>query len=198
MRTIKEIFRSYGVVDDAGVHINGTDKETNHHYGDVYEELLRNLLFLSDHSSWGRDSVKLMMEVGIADGSSLLAWREVFPNATCVGLDIQPASKLQVRGINPDDGRFEFHLGDATKKEDCERAANGRQFDLIVDDATHRLEDILQTLFYLWPYVRPGGLYVVEEFTTIHVLKSNVRALFPFAEIVDEQNEPLVVLRKPQ
>ena len=52
---------------------------------------------------------------------------------------------------------------DQRMREDCERAAVGRQFDLIVDDATHLLEDTLRTLYWLWPSVKPGGLYVVEE-----------------------------------
>lgn len=208
VRPISEIFRNYGVLDAEGRHVNGTDKQTNHAYGDAYERILTERLFepqggeivrIEGHYyNSTRRSVKLMMEVGIADGSSLLAWREVFPNALCVGMDVMPNPIYNLH----DKSRVEFNVGDATRKEDCDRAAGDRQFDFIVEDATHQLEDSLRTLLYLWPYVRPGGLYVIEEFANIGALRANIAALWPFAEVVDTQGpfggiEPLVVFRKP-
>lgn len=185
MKSLTSIFRSYAEVID-GKHVNGTDKQTNHAYGDAYDSFLN------------RDAIKLMLEVGVADGSSLLAWREALPNATVVGMDIHPAARW--------DG--EFHLGDQRNKEDCERAAASRQFDLIVEDATHQLDATLLTLFYLWPFVTPGGCYVVEEWADIHSCKQNIYELFPSygdwdtVQIIDTQgpfggNEPLVIFWKP-
>ena len=233
MRSVKEIMRASAVFDEHGRHVNGSDRESNHSYGDAYEALFP---VHGDNHEWTdvayrgkmskgtnessfykcrvcgmyqsdrsvdphgypkaphRDLVKLMMEVGVADGSSLCAWREIFPNALCVGLDIHPSDKAH----GP---RIEFYLGDQRSKEDCERAAAGRQFDFIVEDATHCLEDNLRTLLYLWPFVRPGGVYAVEEFANIGALRGNIIALWPFAEIVDTVGpfggvEPLVVFRK--
>ena len=194
MVSVKEIFRSYAVFDADGRHVNGTDKESNHRYGDAYEKLL------------DRESVQLMMEVGIADGSSLLAWRDVFPNALCVGMDIHHSDRAH-------GDRLEFHLGDQRSKEDCERAAAGRQFDLIVEDATHQLTDTLLTLLYLWPFVRRNGFYVVEEFANAGALRNNLAELWMnhgcgccgdavSVQLVDTVGpfggvEPLVVFRKP-
>lgn len=190
MRPIRDIFRSYAEFDAQGRHVNGTDKQSNHAYGDAYEQLLPD-----------RGAIRLMMEIGVADGSSLLAWEEILPNATIVGMDIHPAAKW----------RGEFHLGDQRSQEDCERAAAGRQFDLIVEDATHQLGDTLVTLLYLWPSVKPGGLYVVEEFCGATSLRKNLEALFPDSDpfdgapqltILDTVGpfggaEPLVVFRRP-
>lgn len=185
MKSMAEIFRSYATFEN-GRHVNGTDKQSNHAYGDAYEKILQVL------GPEGRNSVKLMLEVGVADGSSLLAWQEALPNATVVGMDIHPASRW----------KGEFHLGDQRDKLDCEKAAAGRQFDLIVEDATHNLANTLVTLLYLWPAVRPGGLYIVEEFAQVHELRSVLLSLFRGVSIVDTQgpfggSEPLVVLRKP-
>lgn len=208
MRSIKEIFRSHAVLDGEGVHVNGTDKESNHHYGDAYESLFTlrgvdNALLLEyptnappgygDTST--RCDVKLVMEVGVADGSCLRAWREVFPNALIVGMDIHHSDKAH-------GDRIEFHIGDMRSRRDCENAAAGRLFDMIVDDATHHIDANLMTLLYLWPFVRPGGMYVIEEFCDVHDLGKNLKALCPYVEIVDTPgpfggNEPLVVLRKP-
>ena len=222
MKPIRDIFRSYAVFDAQGRHVNGTDKESNHAYGDAYESLFsKPAIDRSDTLHYidpeydpmttkTRDTVELMMEVGVADGSSLCAWRECFPNALCVGMDIHHSDRAHGE-------RIEFYLGDQRSKEDCERAAAGRQFDLIVEDATHQLADTLVTLLYLWPFVKPGGLYVVEEFADIGSLRKNVLALFRVIRWTDEGDEvcdgacveiidttgptggsePLVVLRKP-
>ena len=212
MKSMREIFRSYAVLDAEGRHTNGTDKQSNHNYGDAYEELFFSYEYrevrvtdlgteMLSHRISKRDLVKLMMEVGVADGSCLLAWRDIFPNALCVGMDIHPADRLigrMGRGVD----RIEFHSGNQQAQVDCERTVNGRKFDFIVEDATHRLEDTLQTLLYLWPSVKPGGLYVVEEFANIGQLWPNVVQLWPNAELIETIGpfggiEPLVVFRKP-
>lgn len=227
MRSIKEIFLAHAELDAQGRHVNGMDKATNHNYSDAYESLFRGEFdYASNLCPWLptvdrrscsecasdtyhrttcsqyaprwkslRNSVELVMEVGVADGSCLCAWRDIFPNAHIVGMDIHHSDRAHGE-------RIEFHLGDQRRKEDCERAAGGRLFDFIVEDATHKLENSLLTLLWLWPFVRPGGLYVVEEWEGITGTRDNVRALFPFAEIVGTcgphiQDEPLVVLRKP-
>ena len=186
LKSVRDIFRSYAVLDENGRHINGTDKESNHRYGDAYEIILSGL----------RYSAQLVMEIGNADGSSLLAWSEVFPNANVVGFDIHPIA-------NRND-RIEFNLGDASNYDDCQRAARGREFDFICEDASHTLADCLTTLLYMWPYVKPEtGIYVIEEFYNIGQLRYHIGELLPYAEIYDTAgpfggDEPLVVLRKPK
>lgn len=186
MRSVAEIFSAYEVLDADGRHVNGTDKNgPNHTYGDAYEFMLRGR----------RESAELVMEVGVADGSSLLAWSEVFPNARCVGLDIHHSDKAH-------GDRIEFHLGDQCSLQDCLRAAGGRMFDFICEDATHHLGNSLQTLLYLWPSVKPGGMYVVEEFCNAQELITNITALWPCSRVVNARSpsggtEPLIVFYKP-
>lgn len=209
MRSIHDIFLSHAEVIN-GRHTNGTDKQTNHNYSNAYERILSVPEFFENFTADGkpflpgcrpksiRDDVKLMMEIGVADGSSLLAWSEVFPNARCVGMDIMPDPEQKIVEFGHN---CEFHQGDFTKLEDCRRAAGGRMFDFICEDATHKLEDSLRALLYLWPNIKHGGLYVIEEFDNIGSLRDNLLALIPNVEIVDTQGpfggvEPLVVLRK--
>ena len=123
MKTIGAIFGAHESLDDSGRHIGGTDKHgPNHRYGGAYEELFPD-----------RSAVKLMLEIGITDGSSMLAWREIFQEALIVGMDIEPCSCE--RGP-----RLEFHRGDQRSQQDCERVAANRLFDFICEDATHRLD----------------------------------------------------------
>ena len=190
MKSMKEIFDAHCQRDACGRHIGGTDKTSNHAYSEAYESIFPD-----------RSAVKLLMEVGITDGSSMLAWREIFQGAHIVGMDIEPCSCE--RGP-----RLEFHQGNQKNKAECERAAtnNGaephRKFDAIVEDAYHSAENTLLTLFWLWPFVRPGGIYVVEEWADVHSCKANILSLWPFVEIVETQGpfggiEPLTVFRKP-
>lgn len=177
MKPLRDIFRSYAEVID-GKHVNGTDKQTNHAYGDAYDGILN------------RETISLMLEIGVADGSSLLAWQEALPTAIVVGMDIHPAAKWA----------GEFHLGDQLSREDCIRVAAGRQFDLIVEDATHDLGATLQTLLYMWPFIKRGGLYIVEEFCNASALRSVLETI-PCVTVVDTVGpsggiEPLVVFRK--
>lgn len=192
MRPFAEIFRSHAIIVD-GRHTNGTDKQTNHAYGDAYESLFP--------ARRHRDAIRFVMEVGITDGSSMLAWREIFQNAHVVGMDIEPCACE--RGP-----RLEFWLGNQRNKEECVRAAtnNGaepnRRFDLIVEDAVHSTDNTLLTLLWLWPFVKPGGLYVVEEWQNVGGDRDNIKALWPHAEFIDTQGpfgnvETLVVFRKP-
>lgn len=205
MKSVRDIFRSYAQFDEQGRHVNGTDKQSNHNYGDAYE----NLLSIARGEPMGeevsycfgtrsmRPDVTLMLEIGVADGACMLAWRDIFPNATIVGMDIHPATL-----VREGDKRLEFHIGNQRYQSDCERVAAGRLFDLIIDDATHYIENTLASLYWLWPFVRPGGLYVVEEWPNIAGDKKRIESLWPGVQFVDTPGpfggiEPLVAFRKP-
>lgn len=189
MKTMTELFMRHCSLDTNGKHVGGTDKASNHSYGDAYDAIF------SD-----RSAVKLLLEVGITDGSSMLSWRDAFEAAHIVGLDITPCSCE--RGP-----RLEFHVGDQLSKADCVRAATNdgaelnRQFDAIIEDAYHSTLHTLATLFWLWPFVKVGGVYVVEEWANVGGDFANIMALFPNAVILPTAgpfggNEPLVVFRK--
>jgi hypothetical protein len=172
VRTMSEVMNAYG-----------TDKDEHHRYAPVYESLFPD-----------RGAVTHVLEVGIAEGRSMLAWREIFPNALVVGLDREPCHCE--RGP-----RLEFHQGDQRSCADCLRAAGGREFDLIVEDASHRLDANLLTLFWLWPFVRPGGHYVIEEMQDAAEYRENVESLFRGCRWVPTDCpyggcEALVVLKK--
>ncbi len=169
----------------------GSDKDTNHKYGDFYQSLFKS-----------PESVRNVLEIGIAHGGGLLGFRDFFFNAECVGIDNQ---------YSPCAGeRITVHRAEATDYEALMQVIQGQQFDLIVEDAAHKTEDNLRILFWLWPYVKPGGCYVIEEWENVardrlcfDLFKGCrlVETPFPFklghhAYVPEEPNELLVVLRK--
>lgn len=126
---------------------HGSDKATWHRYGPVYDALFPD-----------RDAVTAVMEIGVAEGASIRAWEEAFPNAKIIGLDQNPP-------IDYDTDRLIYiWQGNQRSRIDVLGSVGDNKFDLIIDDASHILHDQLACLFWLWPYLKPGGLYVIEEF----------------------------------
>jgi hypothetical protein len=110
-----------------------------------------------------RRSVRCVLEVGIGGyedpavgGSSLLMWRSYFPNATIYGLDL-----YEKRIEAP---RVVVRQGDQSDPGSLERAVAGcPPFDLIVDDGSHLASHTLTTFETLFPKLKPGGIYAVED-----------------------------------
>jgi len=180
--TLAEIFARYP----------GSDKGTTHSYLEgVYDRLLAPI----------RGTAKLVLEVGARDGSSLRAWRDYFPNATIFGLD----NWTECPAWKSDDPRVVVWQADSRRPESLHNFATGigitGSFDLIVDDGDHVPAVQVATYAALWPFVAPGGLYVIEDLEGI-VPAQQFIALFG-GEIIDlrhmkeRHDDILVVLRKP-
>ena len=41
-------------------------------------------------------------------------------------------------------------------------------FEVIIDDGSHRSEDVIPTLLMLWQFLSPNGIYVIEDTQTSH------------------------------
>jgi SAM-dependent methyltransferase len=169
MKSVKDIFLHYGITYKNDVRIDGTDKQTHHNYGDAYEQIIGGM----------RASADLVLEIGVARGHSLLAWSDVFPNAIVVGMDKEKTDNDLIAKVN----RIEFHTGDQRSKDDCDSVAKGRQFDFISEDASHQLEDSIKTLINMWPHLKPGGMYVIED---IGVYPDHDVCVHPDHKIPDE------------
>lgn len=162
----------------------GSDKDTNHSYGPFYQNLFPDRL-----------KVERVMEIGIAHGGGLMAFHEFYANATVVGFDKEPCHRLEVGStdagifpLTPRPDRLEIYQGDMRVREDLLRSVNHRQFDLVVEDATHKIGDSLPCLLWLWPWVKPGGIYVIEEMDGVQSYRDDL-SLFANAEMW-EASEP--------
>lgn len=120
---------------------HGSDKDTHHSYGHIYDKLLEPM----------RGSLSSILEIGVASGASLKAWREHFPGVQVVGFDIVPKSDPLVI------------QGDQGNPADLAKLAPYAPFDLIVDDGSHVWSDQFWSLLYLWQYLKEGGWYVIED-----------------------------------
>jgi hypothetical protein len=124
------------------------------HYFDIYER----------HFERFRGKSPTMLEIGVAGGGSLGMWKEYLgPGARVVGLDINPQCKAyEAEGI-------EIFIG----SQDDPAVINGilsryPQFDIVLDDGSHRMEHLTKTFDMLYPRVGPRGVYMVEDLHTCY------------------------------
>jgi hypothetical protein len=109
-----------------------------------------------------------LLELGVSSGASLLIWRDYFPNANIVGLDIAGMPDSIAKNVQT--GRLQFVLGDqsnpATLSQCLSKSPTG-QFDVIIDDASHIGWLSRASLDFLLPRgLADGGLYFVEDYGT--------------------------------
>jgi hypothetical protein len=127
---------------------HGTDKATHHGYTDFYETILK-----------GREITK-MIEVGVLTGASLKMWREYFPFAFILGIDINPIVKIPNVPILQADGADRESLMRAIYTTGINR------YDLIIDDGGHTMKQQQTTFATLWPFLAAGGIYIIEDLHT--------------------------------
>ena len=102
-----------------------------------------------------------LLEVGIQNGGSLEIWAQYFLNARkIIGCDINP----KCAELEYEDRRISVIVGDITS-ENVEKAVSQQslEFDIIIDDGSHRSGDIVKTFARYYPYLTDGGVYIVED-----------------------------------
>lgn len=101
-----------------------------------------------------------MLEIGVDRGGSLQMWREYLPDATIVGLDINPESAQH----DDPEHRIHVRIGDQTDVRFLGAVVDELgPFDTILDDGGHTPKQMIGSFRYLFPRLRPGGVYIVED-----------------------------------
>ena len=101
-----------------------------------------------------------MLEIGVDRGGSLQMWREFLPDATIVGLDINP------KAAHYEDTARDIHvrIGDQTDTAFLSGVLDEfGPFDTILDDGSHKSKHMIQSFQYLFPRLQAGGVYLVED-----------------------------------
>ncbi len=104
-----------------------------------------------------RDLPMTLLEIGVFDGGSLHLWEDYFPRATIVGVDIRNECKKYqgdrriVEIASQNDAKVMKLLGERYQPT------------IIIDDGSHRADHILCAFQSLYPTLRSGGIYIVED-----------------------------------
>jgi demethylmacrocin O-methyltransferase len=95
----------------------------------------------------------------VQKGRSLLVWRDYFAKGAIVGLDKRDRPKRLTDDIA-------FIKGNQADPAALAEASGYGPFDIIIDDASHIGALTRATFLGLFPSLKPGGLYVVEDYGT--------------------------------
>tara|TARA_B100000900_G_scaffold257313_1_gene219316 strand:+ start:504 stop:1316 length:813 start_codon:yes stop_codon:yes gene_type:complete len=130
-----------------------TDK-FDHGYTKIYEKYFENL----------RDQKLKILEIGIADGKSLLMWSDYFKNSLVIGIDIHQIN-IEEKKLNR--ANINVHQGSQSDKKFIEEIIKEyKQFDIIIDDGSHLAKDVKKSFELLFPALKDDGLYVIEDVQT--------------------------------
>ncbi|MFF4403292.1 hypothetical protein [Streptomyces sp. NPDC001404] len=134
-----------------------SDKWGGHWYTPHYER----------HFGARRDQRVKLLEIGVGGyhapdvgGASLLMWKHYFRRGLVYGLDVFDKSAL-------DEPRKLTVRGDQSDPEFLNALAKRiGPLDIVIDDGSHRSSDVITSFRTLFPHLRPGGLYVIEDLQT--------------------------------
>jgi len=116
-----------------------------------------------------------ILELGIADGGSLPYIFDICDADFIAGVDILPEDPKIREAYERSHLRGKYSLNFETDQTD-RKALNKivtdhfkNDLDMIIDDASHFLGNTRASFEILFPHLRPGGIYVIEDYAWPHV-----------------------------
>jgi len=121
-------------------------------------------LYLTEYDrlfDYYRDRPVRLLEIGIQNGGSFDIWSKYFSDAAAlVGCDIDP----KCARLNYKDPRIGVIVGDANDPEISQRVFQlSPQFDIVIDDGSHRSSDIIKSFALYFPQLAEGGIFIAED-----------------------------------
>lgn len=141
----------------------GTDKNTSHSYGDLYEKLFEQR----------RETTQEVLEIGVFSGASAQVWTEYFPNAHVDGIDI---TLTRVR-FGQDNPRISFYELDGTVQTTKDKFSD-KKYDVIIDDGSHIPQHQIESFKLFAPLLAPGGIYIIEDIDGNHARRVQEETLW--------------------
>jgi len=134
-----------------------TDKVLEHSYTHVYKTHLKKYKFKKIN----------LLEIGVGGyenpidgGNSLRMWKKYFPFGKIFSIDIYDKSALQ-------ENRIKISRGSQVDSDFMNKLADEIGIiDIIIDDGSHINEHVIETFKLLFPKLKDGGIYVVEDTQT--------------------------------
>lgn len=134
-----------------------TDKEGAHFYADAYERHLGHL----------RDMAITLLEIGVGGyddpergGESLRMWKEFFPRARIIGIDIHPKTAIAEERITVLQG----DQSDPVFLDEVSRRYG--PFHVVVDDGSHFCAHVIASFQRLFGHLTDDGIYAIEDLQT--------------------------------
>ena len=133
------------------------EKIVSHNYSEFYDKYFKN---------FKKDKINLL-ELGSHEGKGLASFFFYFPNSDLIGANINPfqmqfsSKRLTELFVDVSSSRSIHSLSNYLKED----------LDIIIDDASHNLKDILTAFGILFKKLKSGGCYVIEDMDQFKALK---------------------------
>lgn len=137
-----------------------TDKASNwHNYTEVYSKYFEKLRY---------EPIKFL-EIGLAGGCSARMWEQYFTCAELYFIDNKKEFVETYESTMP--GRSQCYLVDQASEASLMEFIQkvGGDFDIILDDGGHIMNQQITSFKMLFPVVKKGGLYVIEDLGTSYL-----------------------------
>ena len=116
------------------------------------------------------DRPSRLLEIGIGDGRSLRMWNEYNPKLKILAVDINPECGSVTLAV------ADIVTGDQGDRELWKEIMPGLSpFDFIIDDGSHEMGDQQISLSQLFPYLKSGGIYYIEDLHTCRWFSASSR-----------------------
>lgn len=138
--------------------------------------LLKDRGMIEAFTSRAPEKVDRLLELGIFKGGSIAFYSELFRPTRLVGVELHqhrvPALDEYVRRYGLED-RVRLFYGTSQSDRSrisaiVEESFGDEALDVVVDDGSHRYAQTRASLNVLLPRLRPGGLYVIEDWGWAH------------------------------
>jgi hypothetical protein len=142
-------------LDQLGVKYNTDKSSIFHNYLNTYEKYLSHL----------KDQPITFLEIGFWHGDSARMWDEYFSKAQLHFIDIDKVAFNYMHGLS---ARSTLHIADQGNRQDLQNfiAKTNTSFDVILDDGGHHMHQQILSFQILFPLIKPGGLYIIEDLHT--------------------------------
>ena len=174
---IKQMTDHLPSLNDLAIKHKADKSSLYHNFASKYDRLLSGV----------RDTFTNVLEIGVAQGQSLKMWTDYFPNAAIHGADIDPSCAASASYSN----RISFHLLDQGNETHLKSMIMFAPFDLIIDDGNHWWREQIVSFKSLFPLVKKGGIYIVEDTCTSYWREYKnhpISCVQHFKNMVDEVN----------
>ena len=156
INNLNYLFEYYGSDKGSKVidpYTKNSKKKIGHGFGKFYEI----------HFSKLKKKYINLLEIGTWYGASVAAFNNYFDKIKIFCIDRNFKFKFYSK-------RIFFYNCDTENKKDLKNfkkfknKITNEKFDIIIDDGSHLLNDMINNLNFFFPYVKKGGYYVVEDF----------------------------------
>ncbi|MDC0346636.1 hypothetical protein OAM62_00495 [Candidatus Pelagibacter sp.] len=125
-----------------------------HGYSEIYDKFLSEL----------KNKKLKILEIGVADGSSVKAWSDFFRKSTIIGFDIK---KIDLKKKKLNRKNVEIFCGSQIDEVFINNLIlKYGKFDIIIDDGSHFPKHVIKTFNLLFKSLATNGIYFIEDTQT--------------------------------